>query len=94
MRCQDLYNRNLHKLYTLTANIQIVGMSATIGNLNEIAAFLNADVYTRGFRPVELREYIKCGTEILEINASGQAVDDIFVVKRCVNFNVSQYNII
>ncbi|XP_013141520.1 PREDICTED: helicase POLQ-like [Papilio polytes] len=42
-------------------NIQIVGMSATIGNLEEVAEFLNAEVYQREFRPVELTEYVKIG---------------------------------
>ncbi|XP_068628026.1 helicase POLQ-like [Battus philenor] len=41
--------------------IQIVGMSATIGNINDIAKFLQADVYQRQFRPVELTEYVKLG---------------------------------
>ncbi|XP_045764015.1 helicase POLQ-like [Maniola jurtina] len=41
--------------------IQIVGMSATIGNLPDIAKFLNADVYEKQFRPVELTEYVKLG---------------------------------
>ncbi|KAH8365770.1 hypothetical protein KR093_004238, partial [Drosophila rubida] len=79
----------LTKVMFLNAKIQIVGMSATIGNLNEISMFLNADVYTRGFRPVELKEYIKCGNEILEINPTGQEIEDIFVLKRCVNYNYS-----
>lgn len=63
-------------------------MSATIGNLSEISAFLNADVYTRGFRPVELKEYIKCGDDILEINSSGKTLEEVFVYKRSVNFKV------
>ncbi|KAM8711021.1 hypothetical protein ACLKA7_017621 [Drosophila subpalustris] len=79
----------LTKVMFLNANIQIVGMSATIGNLNEISAFLNADVYTRGFRPVELKEYIKCGKDILEINSAGQTLEEIFVLKRSVNYNYS-----
>ncbi|XP_030572640.1 helicase POLQ-like [Drosophila novamexicana] len=79
----------LTKVMFLNANIQIVGMSATIGNLNEISAFLNADVYTRGFRPVELREYIKCGHDLLEINSAGQTLEEIFVPHRTVSYNYS-----
>ncbi|XP_034104144.1 helicase POLQ-like [Drosophila albomicans] len=79
----------LTKVMFLNANIQIVGMSATIGNLNEISMFLNADVYTRGFRPVELKEYIKCGKDILQINSAGQTMEEIFVPTRSVNFNYS-----
>ncbi|CAG5019053.1 unnamed protein product [Parnassius apollo] len=47
--------------------IQIVGMSATIGNLNEIAQFLQADVFQREFRPVELMEYVKLGNVLNRI---------------------------
>ncbi|TMW42120.1 hypothetical protein DOY81_012796, partial [Sarcophaga bullata] len=77
----------LTKILYINANIQIVGMSATIGNLSEISEFLNADVYTRGFRPVELKEYIKCGRDILEINLQGKTLEDIFAYRRSVNFN-------
>lgn len=66
-------------------------MSATIGNLSEISDFLKADVYTRGFRPVELKEYIKCGRDILEINLQGKTLEEIFVYSRSVNFNVGSY---
>ncbi|KAI4458912.1 putative dna polymerase theta [Holotrichia oblita] len=50
----------LSKLLCIQENIQIIGMSATIGNLNEICKFLNAESYTQNFRPVELVEYVKC----------------------------------
>jgi POLQ-like helicase len=42
-------------------DIQIVGMSATIGNLAQMASFLRAEVFERQFRPVELTEYVKLG---------------------------------
>ncbi|XP_017074147.1 helicase POLQ-like [Drosophila eugracilis] len=80
----------LTKVMFLNANIQIVGMSATIGNLSEISSFLNADVYTRGFRPVELKEYIKCGPDLLEINSAGQSLEEIFVPSRSVDYNYSE----
>ncbi|KAH8320247.1 hypothetical protein KR067_010727 [Drosophila pandora] len=80
----------LTKVMFLNANIQIVGMSATIGNLSEISSFLNADVYTRGFRPVELKEYIKCGPDLLEIHSAGHTLEEIFVPSRTVDFKYSE----
>ncbi|XP_050362485.1 helicase POLQ-like isoform X2 [Nymphalis io] len=47
--------------------IQIVGMSATIGNLPDLATFLKADVYEKQFRPVELVEYVKLGNVLHRI---------------------------
>lgn len=74
------------------AGIQIIGMSATIGNLNEIAKFLDAEVYTRDFRPVELKEYIKCGSDILQIKPNDGKTSleagDAFEFVRTVDFKV------
>lgn len=64
-------------------------MSATIGNLNEIATFLTADVYTRNFRPVELKEYVKCGSDILSINPNAQSQQEAFKTERTVDYGVS-----
>lgn len=80
------------KLFNATftaAGIQIVGMSATIGNLNELANFLDADVYKKDFRPVELREHIKCGSDILEIRNDACDMESAFKYLRTVNFCVS-----
>lgn len=52
--------------------MHIIAMSATIGNLDEIGTFLNAQVYTHDFRPVELEEYIKCGNTVYKINRNAQ----------------------
>ncbi|XP_033349489.1 helicase POLQ-like [Bombus vosnesenskii] len=54
----------LTKVLYISSNVHIVGMSATIGNLEEIATFLNADLYTANFRPVEIKEYVKCEENI------------------------------
>ncbi|XP_060800569.1 helicase POLQ-like isoform X2 [Amyelois transitella] len=51
--------------------IQIVGMSATIGNLPSVAKFLRADVFQREFRPVELTEYVKLGDMLYRIEWGG-----------------------
>jgi len=68
-------------------NIQIVGMSATIGNMQEIGDFLNAYVYTRDFRPVKLTETIKSNEKIFVINKD---IDGSLKIKldRKLNFDV------
>jgi len=58
----------LCKLLLSPISPRIVAMSATIGNLNELSDFLKADVYTDKFRPVQLKEYIKMGDTLLEVN--------------------------
>uniref|UniRef100_A0A182M9W0 Helicase POLQ-like n=1 Tax=Anopheles culicifacies TaxID=139723 RepID=A0A182M9W0_9DIPT len=76
------------KLQVLRAGIQIVGMSATIGNLTEVARFMLADVYCRDFRPVELKEYVKCGDDLYEVRSQKQAgrSEDVFGEKRALEF--------
>lgn len=44
--------------------VQIVGMSATLPNLDLLAVWLRAALYTTDFRPVPLTEQIKIGTRI------------------------------
>ncbi|XP_015122481.1 helicase POLQ-like isoform X2 [Diachasma alloeum] len=77
----------LAKLMYINVDIHIVGMSATIGNLNEVAEFLNADVYTQNFRPVELKEYIKCEDRIWLINTKEE---DIFTDEKKINYQYSE----
>ena len=56
-----------HLKNTRELSVQIVGMSATVGNLKEIGAFLDAELFTDQWRPVVLKEYVKVGKEILEV---------------------------
>uniref|UniRef100_A0A336LTU1 CSON004458 protein n=1 Tax=Culicoides sonorensis TaxID=179676 RepID=A0A336LTU1_CULSO len=79
----------LTKAMLINSNIQIVGMSATIGNINEVAEFLNSDVYTRDFRPVELKEYVKLGNEIVGINPLASDIDEAFIPSRTVDYGYS-----
>ncbi|XP_026462465.1 helicase POLQ-like [Ctenocephalides felis] len=77
----------LTKLISTKYDIQIVGMSATIGNISEIAQFLSADVYTRDFRPVELKEYAKCGSDIMALATKPKSADEIFTFHRSCKYN-------
>lgn len=66
----------------------MIGMSATIGNLEEIANFLNAELYVRNFRPVGLKEYVKCENEIWLIDYKEE---EMFKDKKIVNFQVKYF---
>lgn len=45
-------------------SVQIVGMSATLPNLNDLAQWLNASYFYRNFRPVQLLEHVFDGTQL------------------------------
>ncbi|CAI2366992.1 unnamed protein product [Moneuplotes crassus] len=51
-----LYSKNFHKFNP----IQIIGMSATLPNLDEVCNWMDATLYMTDFRPVEVKEYILC----------------------------------
>ncbi|XP_036138316.1 helicase POLQ-like isoform X2 [Monomorium pharaonis] len=67
----------LTKIMFFSDIIRLIGMSATIGNLKEIAQFLNADTYTQNFRPVKITEYVKCENDIwiVDLNSDEILVD-------------------
>ncbi|XP_063238031.1 helicase POLQ-like isoform X2 [Bacillus rossius redtenbacheri] len=74
----------LAKLLHSAADLHIVGMSATIGNLDEVAAFLRAETFCRDFRPVELREYVKCADRIFSIDWSAKSPEEMCTLSRVV----------
>lgn len=54
----------LNKVLHCAPDLQVVAMSATIGNLEEVGQYLRAHVYRRQFRPVALQEFVVMGSEV------------------------------
>ena len=54
--------------------MQVVAMSATVGNLEELSTFLDAELFTQDFRPVKLVEHVVVGNDILEVRGAGASV--------------------
>ena len=52
----------------LPCDVQVVGMSATLPNLEMLASWLNADLYITGYRPVPLIETMKVGKTIYDVD--------------------------
>ena len=51
---------------------QIIGMSATLPNLPEIATYLRAELYTSDFRPVPLTQYLKIDKFIYKVGRGSE----------------------
>ncbi|WKX99775.1 hypothetical protein Q1695_014557 [Nippostrongylus brasiliensis] len=51
---------------------QIIGMSATLSNIGELAGFLRAYVYSTTFRPVELHEFVRIEQTMYKVTLSGE----------------------
>ena len=47
-------------------NIQLIAMSATVGNIQELAAWFNAKLYISDYRPVPLQEMIVAGDTVYD----------------------------
>ncbi|KAK4310065.1 hypothetical protein Pmani_018339 [Petrolisthes manimaculis] len=80
----------LTKLRFAATDVQVVGMSATVGNLKELAQFLGATLHHGTFRPVTLTEHIKVGGDLWEVNAVARTDDDILRNHRISCFPYSE----
>ncbi|CAN9504613.1 unnamed protein product [Ophioblennius macclurei] len=68
-----LLEMTLAKVQYVSSSTHIVGMSATIGNIGDLQAFLRAENYTSDFRPVELKEYVKLNDTIYEVDLTEES---------------------
>nr|XP_047930510.1 helicase POLQ-like isoform X6 [Anser cygnoides] len=76
----------LAKILYTSKSTHIVGMSATLNNVGDLQKFLQAEYYTKNFRPVELKEYIKIRDTIYEVDSKAE---NGFTFSRLLNFKYS-----
>ncbi|XP_012860308.1 helicase POLQ-like isoform X1 [Echinops telfairi] len=63
----------LAKILYTSKTTQIIGMSATLNNVEDLQEFLKAEYYTSQFRPVELKEYLKINDELYEVDSKAES---------------------
>ncbi|XP_068430974.1 helicase POLQ-like isoform X2 [Clinocottus analis] len=76
----------LAKVLHTTKSTQIIGMSATLGNIKDLQTFLRAENYSNDFRPVQLKEYVKLNDTIYEVDPREE---ECFKFSRLLNFKYS-----
>uniref|UniRef100_H3C2B0 Helicase, POLQ like n=1 Tax=Tetraodon nigroviridis TaxID=99883 RepID=H3C2B0_TETNG len=76
----------LAKVLYMSKTTQIIGMSATLGNIRDLQEFLRAENYTNDFRPVQLQEYVKLQDTIYEVDPKEE---ECFRFSRVLNFKYS-----
>ncbi|XP_026855222.2 helicase POLQ-like isoform X1 [Electrophorus electricus] len=76
----------LAKVKYVCKGTQIIGMSATLGNVGDLQKFLSAENYTNDFRPVQLKEYVKLRDSIYEVNPKEE---DGLTFSRLLSFKYS-----
>lgn len=88
------------RLYILNFNfcshrIQIIGLSATLPNLDELADWLNAEKYETQFRPIQLHEMIMCDNQLRDVNTLQciRRVFNEFSVPNDIEQTIIQYDL-
>ena len=54
-------------LYVASERVQIICLSATVPNISDLAAWLNADLYVTNFRPIPLTEFVVSGGQVRDL---------------------------
>jgi replicative superfamily II helicase len=55
----------LMQLIFIAVDVRLVGMTATVGNLEELSKFVQGNIYRGDFRPVELK--VSCSLLFLSL---------------------------
>ncbi|KAM9338526.1 helicase POLQ-like [Symphorus nematophorus] len=76
----------LAKVLYVSKTTQIIGMSATLGNIRDLQTFLRAENYTNDFRPVQLKEFVKLRDSVYEVDPKEE---ECFRFSRLLNFKYS-----
>ncbi|KAL2100019.1 hypothetical protein ACEWY4_004413 [Coilia grayii] len=76
----------LAKVLHVSQSTQIIGMSATLGNVGDLQRFLKAENYSNDFRPVQLKEYVKLKDTIYEVDSKEE---HCLKFSRLLNFKYS-----
>jgi POLQ-like helicase len=74
------------KAKNLNEKIQIVATTATLDNKKELAKYLNAHLFEKNFRPIELKEYVKYDKDIYLID-SRESDENKFKKERSIDFS-------
>ena len=67
-------------LYACGDSVQIIGLSATVPNLPDLARWLDADLYVSTFRPIPLSEYLVSNAKVHD--SRGQVIRSLPAVSR------------
>ncbi|XP_076824561.1 helicase POLQ-like isoform X2 [Clavelina lepadiformis] len=72
----------LTKLMHMSSSTQVIAMSATLNNIEDLAKFLQAEIYFNDFRPVDLDEYVKYMDYVYRIDPAKRHEEDVMVLER------------
>ncbi|CAF4266300.1 unnamed protein product [Rotaria sp. Silwood2] len=84
----------LTKVRLLTPQPQIVGMSATLANIDDLLKFLDAQFYEERFRPVELEEYVKVNDIVYKIDRNNFNENDQLIEHRRLDFKYTKQHLL
>ncbi|CAF3657208.1 unnamed protein product [Rotaria sp. Silwood1] len=84
----------LTKVRSVTPQLQIIGMSATLANIDDLLKFLDAQFYEERFRPVELEEYVKVNDIVYKIDRNNSNDNNQLIEHRRLDFKYTKQHLL